>query len=85
MSKALGPIVVGMLALAPVLAVAEPNPYDGPVIPKFDFSTDVTPLSIVHHMLKMANVGPGDFVIDLGSGDGRKILRCESAGGRSQS
>ena len=26
---------------------------------------------VVHRMLRMADVGPGDFLIDLGSGDGR--------------
>jgi SAM-dependent methyltransferase len=33
-----------------------------------------TPQSIVDEMLRLANAGPGDFVIDLGSGDGRLVL-----------
>lgn len=33
-----------------------------------------TPMSIVDEMLRLANAGPGDFVIDLGSGDGRLVL-----------
>lgn len=33
-----------------------------------------TPQIVVDEMLKMANVGAKDFVIDLGSGDGRMIL-----------
>ena len=38
----------------------------GPYVP--------TPQVVVDEMLKMANVGPNDFVIDLGSGDGRIVL-----------
>ncbi len=34
----------------------------------------VTPWRIVDEMLKMAHVGPGDFVVDLGSGDGRLVI-----------
>jgi len=33
-----------------------------------------TPDALVEHMLKMARVGPRDFVIDLGSGDGRTVI-----------
>ena len=35
----------------------------------------VTPMEIVERMLRMAEVGKGDTVIDLGSGDGRTGLR----------
>ncbi len=38
----------------------------GPYIP--------SPQSVVADMLKVAGIGPGDFVIDLGSGDGRIVL-----------
>ena len=34
----------------------------------------VTPARVVDEMLKLASVGPGDFVIDLGSGDGRLVI-----------
>ena len=33
-----------------------------------------TPMSKVHKMLKLAGVGPGDLVYDLGCGDGRMII-----------
>ena len=33
-----------------------------------------TPANVVEAMLKMARVGPADFVIDLGSGDGRIVI-----------
>ncbi|MEW6690434.1 MAG: class I SAM-dependent methyltransferase, partial [Pseudomonadota bacterium] len=38
----------------------------GPYVP--------SPTSVVSDMLTLAQVGPGDFVIDLGSGDGRIVL-----------
>ena len=34
----------------------------------------VTPTSVVEEMLRMASVGPADFVVDLGSGDGRLVI-----------
>lgn len=33
-----------------------------------------TPQSVVTEMLKLANVGPADFIVDLGSGDGRLVI-----------
>ena len=33
-----------------------------------------TPTAIVDEMLALAAVGPGDFVVDLGSGDGRLVI-----------
>lgn len=33
-----------------------------------------TPQSVVTEMLKLARVGPSDFVVDLGSGDGRLVI-----------
>ena len=33
-----------------------------------------TPQIVVEEMLRMANVGPKDFIIDLGSGDGRMVI-----------
>ena len=61
------------LALAAMLgatvAVAQsesPPPRDAPYFP--------TPQSVVDRMLQHAKVGPADFVIDLGSGDGRIVL-----------
>ena len=33
-----------------------------------------TPQNVVDHMLQTAKVGAGDYVIDLGSGDGRMII-----------
>jgi hypothetical protein len=33
-----------------------------------------TPQNVVDRMLQVARVGPGDYVIDLGSGDGRMVI-----------
>jgi SAM-dependent methyltransferase len=50
------------LALAPLASLAA----DAPYVP--------TPSAIVDRMLTLAKVGPGDYVIDLGSGDGRLVI-----------
>ena len=34
----------------------------------------VTPDNVTHEMLKLADVKPSDYVIDLGSGDGRIVI-----------
>ena len=44
----------------------EPVKDAGPYVP--------SPQSVVSDMLRYADVGPGDFLIDLGSGDGRIVL-----------
>lgn len=40
----------------------------------FDIGYEPTPMPVVRAMLKLAAVGPNDFVIDLGSGDGRIVI-----------
>lgn len=51
---------------APVLGAAEYERTGGPYVP--------TPQAVVDAMLDFAKVGPRDFVVDLGSGDGRIVL-----------
>src|SRR5258706_1170763 len=41
-----------------------------------------TPMEIVERMLRMAEVRPGDSVIDLGSGDGRIVIEAAKRGAR---
>jgi hypothetical protein len=41
---------------------------------KFDVPYEPTPMVVVDAMLRMASVGPNDFLIDLGSGDGRIVI-----------
>jgi SAM-dependent methyltransferase len=48
------------------------QPWDVPYVP--------TPYEVVDEMLDMAEVGPGDYVIDLGSGDGRIVIAATLRG-----
>jgi SAM-dependent methyltransferase len=60
-SKALGAIVLALGA-----GSAASQDLDVPFV--------VTPDHVTRAMLELANVKPGDFVIDLGSGDGRIVI-----------
>ena len=42
-----------------------------------------SPPDMVNKMMEMAKVGPNDFVIDLGSGDGRNIIAAAKLGARA--
>jgi hypothetical protein len=42
-----------------------------------------TPQVVVDAMLRMANVGAGDYLIDLGSGDGRVVITAAKRGARA--
>jgi hypothetical protein len=53
-------------AAAPGFAAENLVKDGGPYVP--------TPQAVVEAMLELAAVGPGDYVIDLGSGDGRIVL-----------
>lgn len=57
--------VVGALCASAVFA-AEVVRSGGPYVP--------TPQTVVNAMLETAGVGPSDYVVDLGSGDGRIVL-----------
>lgn len=64
--RTLALVLAGFLATAPVLAQDKPIEVAGPYVP--------TPWKIVDEIMKLANIGPTDFVMDLGSGDGRLVL-----------
>ena len=62
-------VILGAVALIASAAAAQAADVDrsgGPFVP--------TPPTVVEAMLKLANVGPHDHVVDLGSGDGRIVL-----------
>ena len=60
-------IAFAILSVVSLLAAADDvTRSGGPYVP--------TPQAVVDEMLNMARVGPDDFVIDLGSGDGRIVL-----------
>jgi len=60
-----GVIAACLLVVGAASAVAAPEP-DVPYVP--------TAPNVVKEMLAIAKVGPGDFVVDLGSGDGRIVI-----------
>ena len=67
MRIALPALLVASSLFASVSRAADKAPVDaGPYVP--------SPTSVVSDMLTLAAVGPKDFVIDLGSGDGRIVL-----------
>ena len=57
--------VVATLAACVVAQVAWSQTPGAPYVP--------TPTAIVDRMLTLAKVGPGDYIVDLGSGDGRLV------------
>jgi hypothetical protein len=59
-------LACAVLLCATVAHGAELDRTGGPYVP--------TPPAVVEAMLKLADVGPKDFVVDLGSGDGRIVL-----------
>ncbi len=70
------------LALLPAAAAAStPEPYEGQ--PGKDVVWVPTPEALVEKMLDMAKVTPGDYVIDLGSGDGRNVIAAARRGARA--
>ena len=66
-----------VLTALPMLApAADQHPHaDAPYIP--------TPPAVVDVMLELAGVGPEDYVIDLGSGDGRIVIAAAKKRGAS--
>jgi SAM-dependent methyltransferase len=63
---------------AAVLAQSGFTPYEGQ--PGKDVIWVPTPPALVEKMLDMVKLGPKDFVMDLGSGDGRNIIAAAKRG-----
>ena len=72
MRRALLSLII--LFAAPAAAIPE-DELDVPYVP--------TPMRVVERMLEMAAVGPGDYLIDLGSGDGRIPIAAAQRGARA--
>ena len=68
-------LALPLAAFAADKPAAEPPINAGPYVP--------SPQSVVADMLKLADIGPQDFVIDLGSGDGRIVLTAAKVFGAS--
>jgi SAM-dependent methyltransferase len=78
------------IAIISVFSVAVANAQDGqkPFVPESgQAGKDVvwvpTPPALVEKMLDLAKVTPQDFVMDLGSGDGRNIIAAAKRGSRA--
>ena len=65
--------------LLAIPAVAQPQSWawDDGTVPYVQ-----TPMEIVERMMRMAEVGQGDYLIDLGSGDGRIVIEAAKRGAR---
>lgn len=63
--RVLSALLLFLTALSVAAADLEPVKNAGPFVP--------SPEAAVAAMLRYAHVGPGDFIIDLGSGDGRIV------------
>jgi ubiquinone/menaquinone biosynthesis C-methylase UbiE len=68
------PVVLIALGCAPIFGAAQDAGPGGQPSPLLVAPFVSTPMSVVDEMLKLAGVGPGDVVVDLGSGDGRLVL-----------
>ena len=70
-------IAAALLAAIPALAQPQTWAWDDGTVPYVQ-----TPMEIVERMLRMAEVRKDDYVIDLGSGDGRIIIEAAKRGAR---
>jgi hypothetical protein len=67
-------LLLALFAAAPAVAIPEDD-LDVPYVP--------TPMRVVDRMLEMGEVGPADYLIDLGSGDGRIPVAAARRGARA--
>jgi SAM-dependent methyltransferase len=70
-----------LLSFAAISQAAEYEPYSGQ--PGKDVIWVPTPLVTVEKMLDMARVTSADYVIDLGSGDGRNVIAAARRGAQA--
>jgi precorrin-6B methylase 2 len=71
LSRPLHAALVGVALTLAGFTAAMPRPVIAEEAPKLDVPFVPTPQETVDRMLAMAKVGPNDYLIDLGSGDGR--------------
>ena len=74
MPRAAHALAAALIALAPA-ALAQKGAGDVVYVP--------TPQMVVDTMMRMAQVGPSDYLIDLGSGDGRVVISAAARGARA--
>ena len=76
-----GWLLAGLLSVALLTDAADFKPVPG--MPGKDVVWIPTPENTVEKMLDMARVTPRDYVIDLGSGDGRNVIAAAKRGARA--
>jgi SAM-dependent methyltransferase len=70
-------LFVALTVAAPAAAQPQAWAWDDGTVPYVQ-----TPMEIVERMMRMAEVKKGDYVIDLGSGDGRIVIEAAKRGAR---
>lgn len=65
-------LLIGILSIFSLASTGRCQNLDVPYVP--------TPAQVVSRMLDVTHVGPGDYVIDLGSGDGRIVIAAAERG-----
>lgn len=85
-SACLPAVVLVMVALGAASTRAQdPEPYTPQLNqPGKDVQWVPTPPALVEKMLDMANVGPRDLLVDLGSGDGVLVIAAAKRGARAR-
>jgi precorrin-6B methylase 2 len=77
-------VLLSLCAASPALAQTATKPYQPTVgQPGKDVVWVPTPEEMVERALDLAAITPSDFVIDLGSGDGRNVIAAAKRGARA--
>src|SRR6185503_3792379 len=78
-------VIGAVLCALPSLALAQAKPFE-PTVGQAgkDVVWVPTPQTLVEKMLDLAKVTPQDFLMDLGSGDGRTVIAAAKRGLRAQ-
>jgi SAM-dependent methyltransferase len=71
-------VLIAACLAAPAMAQPQTWSWDDGTVPYVQ-----TPMEIVERMLRMAEVKSGDYLIDLGSGDGRIVIEAAKRGARA--
>ena len=70
-------LLMSWLSVLPAYAQSQSWGWDDGTVPYVN-----TPMEVVERMLRMAEVHTGDYVVDLGSGDGRIVIEAAKRGAR---
>lgn len=81
-------LFTSLFSLLTSVSAAQPAPAAEPFVPRSGMpGKDVvwvpSPPDMVNKMMEVAKVTPSDFVVDLGSGDGRNVIAAAKLGARS--